>query len=329
MVPGTVVVTDDNSNTGYYPYTNDSHYKFSSVKIDSYDYAQVSSVAEVLTTDASFYYDNATTAMYFHVHLDEALLSKSVVIGRAIGFSYNIDGMIGDGFYLNDFYYEPRISAVPSMKWSIDPLFYGLHKYQPVNIGLYNNDGELDDWDSRNLFGQAARIYVDNVLKYSGFIEDYNQSWSDLSVKLQDLRKSLSQPVATRTLKEADYPYLSESYIDKIVPVAYGKNLGRDAQLLTGDYVGTYHTFIICDTTYNPVASLDAVYIDGTAATPVNVDLTLGTFQLTQAAVSGNTDAVTCDFTVAIDDSVAIIKDIMWRYDGKHPQQIAKTHIYI
>jgi len=311
MVPGNVVVTDDNSNTGYYPYTNDAHYKFSSAKVDSYDYAPMATLLECLATDASFFYDSATTRFYIHILDEEALLSKSVVLGRAIGFSFN------DVYYFNNFYYEPRLSSIPTMKWSIDPLFYGLHKYQPVNIGLINNDGKLDDWESRNLYGQAARIYVDEVLKYSGFIEDYNLSWSDLSVKLQDLRKSLSQPVATRTLKEADYPYLSEGYIDKIVPVAYGPCDGRKALLLTGDYVGTYHTFLICDTSYNAVESLDAVYIDGVAATPVNVDLALGTFQLTQAATSGNTDAVTCDFTIAIDDSVAIIKDLMWRYDGK------------
>jgi hypothetical protein len=313
MVPGAVVVTDNHAQTGYYAYANAAAYNYTSVKVDSYDYSPTTSLADCLATHSSFFYDTATTKLYIHIKDDDALLSKEVIVGKAFGFAYN-----STNNYVNDFYYAPIINSVPTLKNAVDPTFYGLQKYNPIKVGLINTDGNLDDWESRNLFGQAARIYVDGTLRYSGFIENYTQAWDSLDVTIQDLRKGLSQPVATRKLDATTYPHMDTSLFDEVIPVAYGKVTGIKSNCVDINASSpTYNTFIICDTTYNAVTSLDAVYVDKVLKTAYNVNLTAGTFQLLHSDVVDNADNVVINFTMPITDSVSIIKDLMFRYDGK------------
>jgi len=190
----------------------------------------------------------------------------------------------------------------------------------------YNGDGYFDDWRDRNLFAQACRLlvgqygdsYADLEQKFTGNIEDDSRSWDSISIKLEDIRKGLTKPVADNLLTQDDYPYLNDDNVDVPKPIAYGEIFNAECICLNQEESTTNYTFLICDTEFNAVDSLDKVYVEGEEKTPTSTDLANGTFVLTSTQLGGDSSAeVTADFEIAINNGVSIIKDLIENYDGK------------
>jgi hypothetical protein len=339
VTPGAVVVTDDNNNVGYYDWTNSIRHYVKSLKIidglSSSDYAAVDSVAEVRSFAAAspqygcFYFDWETSAIYIHFAGYEPPLAKRVYLGCAVGFSWG-----KNGYDFHDVYYEPRLTKLFTLKKSIDPLFWGVLKFQSVNIELLNADGDLDDWRERGLYAQPARIlmgyegdtYADYDCLFSGFIENDNRNFEKLTVTLQDPRKNLTQPICQSKFLVAEYPYINTDDTGNFKPVAYGPIKNAHAQCLDENAAGTNYTFFIADTTYNNITSLDEVrWSDEDGAhvlDPVvgSVDLDAGTFQLESAVCIDHLGDILINFTVNIGagyNGVDILVDLMQNYDGK------------
>lgn len=318
-----VVVTDDNGNTGYYGYNNIVFYNVQSVNVDGFQLIKVSSIAELLTQDGAFYYDYATTKIYIAFTDYEPPLDKQIYISAAVGFAYNTD----TDMYFNGSYYDPRISSILGIKKSKDPLFYGLLKFDSGTVKLINEDGNLDDWRSRNLYRQATRIlvgeagftYAQYQKVFTGIIGNDSRSWSDLSVKVEDIRAGLSTPVPYNKFTKAAYPYIDDNTVDKMIPIAYGSIRNAPCFCLNETESGSpaTYTFKFCDTEFNDATSLTAAYVAGAAVSlsGSTISLTAGTFTLTSAQVNDQFSEVTADFTGAnITNGVSIIKDLMANY---------------
>lgn len=319
ITPGDITVTDDNSNTGYYSYNNAIIYNVQSVNVDGFQLLRVDSIADLLTQSGSFYYDGTTTKIYIAFTDYEPPLAKQIYISAVVGFAYNTD----TDMYFEGAYYDPRVSSIFGIKKSKDPLFYGLLKFDSGTVKLINDDGELDDWRDRNLYRQATRLLVgeagftyDEYEKvFTGIIGNDSRTWSDISIKVEDVRAGLSAPVPYNTLTQTDYPYLDDSLVDKYIPIAYGSIRNAEAFCLNSEETASYYTFIFCDTEFNNATSLDAVYVDGEAVAVYSTDLSSGTFVLTSAVVNDQFTSVTCDFHGAsIENGVDIIKDLMLNY---------------
>lgn len=322
ITPGDVVVTDDNGNTGYYDWKSAAV-----VNVKSFQYAdifltQTTSLNDLRITVNSFYYDGATSYLYIRLADFEPVLTDKMIIGVAVGYSLksNVDNVY------NTLYYEPIVSSIFQLKKSIDPLFYGLLRYQSGDIKLINNDGEFDDWRSRNLFKMAARIlvgdygdsYEDFDQKYTGYIENDKRSFTGFSLTIQDTRKGLTQGVATNLLNDTDYPFLNDSNNDVSKPVAYGAITNAPSYCLNEEESGSPdRVFIFADTENNPVGSIEEVRVDGVVKTPTATDLTAGTFTLSNTDTGGNFDEVKIDFTVDTTNGIDILKDLMLNYDNK------------
>lgn len=334
LAPGVVNVTDDNGHTDHYEYNNASKYNILSLKVDDLDFSKVTSLADCRSTEASFYYDTSTTKIYIHFVNSEPPLGKDVYFGAAVGFSYRLN----QKYYFNDIYYAPLISKIFSLKKSIDPLFWGNLSYQSGKVDFIGTGRYFDNWRSLNLFNQAARILIGNdgdtyenfKTIFAGFIENDNRTWETFSVNVQDPRKGLTQPVARNTLKRADWPYIADSNIDKSKPVAYGPIRNQEAICLNESeeeiiaIAPASYTFLICDTEFHNVLSLDAVRVAGVDISPVpDPSLSAGTFALTAAQcqdADGNLQLteVRIDYhATSIQNGVSIIKDLMLNYDGK------------
>jgi hypothetical protein len=318
-----VVVTDDNSNTGYYGYNNLVFYNVQSVNADGFQLIPVTSIAELYSQDGAFYYDYATTKIYIAFTDYEPPLNKQIYISAVVGFAYNTD----TNMYFNGAYYDPRVSSIFGIKKSKDPLFYGLLKFESGTVRLINEDGELDDWRSRNLYRQATRLLVgeagNTYSQYSkvftGIIGNDSRTWDSLSVKVEDVRAGLSTPVPYNKFTTTDYPDLSDGNVDKMIPIAYGAIRNAPAFCLNKNESGSpaTYTFKFCDTEFNNATELTAAYVDKTAVSLSGsiIDLTAGTFTLTAAQVNDQFGDVTCDFTGAnITNGVDIIKDLMLNY---------------
>lgn len=321
ITPGNVTVVDDNGNTGFYDYTNSTVYTIQSLRVNETAYSKTTSLADCRLTNESFFYDQITTELYIHFDQFEPPLDKQILVGTATGFIYKEN----DQYYFNDFYYDPRVQKVFTIKKNKDPLFFGVLKFQKGKVTLLNQDGELDDWRDRELFGQAARIYIGEKgttygnleTIFTGFIENDSRTWDDLSVTIQDVRKNLSQPIAENRFNKTEFPFLDDSNVDEPKPVAYGEIFNAPCVCTNETESTTEYTFFMCDTTYNAVDSLDTVYIAGVSVTPNSSDLINGRFTLTSAQVGDNKSEVTADFTVNIKDGVEITKDLIANYDNK------------
>lgn len=323
LTPGDITVTDDNGNTGYYSYNNLVFYNVQSVNVDGFQLIPVGSISALYTQSGAFYYDYATTKIYIAFTDYEPPLNKQIYISATVGFAYNTD----TNMYFNGAYYDPRISSIFSIKKSKDPLFYGLLKFESGTVKLINEDGELDDWRTRNLYRQAARILVgesgNTYSQYSkvftGIIGNDSRTWDSLSVKVEDVRAGLSTPVPYNKFNTTDYPDLADGNVDKMIPIAYGAIRNAPAFCVNEDEAGSpaTYTFKFCDTEFNNATELTAAYVAKVAVSlsGSTIDLTAGTFTLTAAQVNDQFGDVTCDFTGAnITNGVDIIKDLMLNY---------------
>jgi len=214
--------TDAYGVTGYYEYQQPARYLVRSVKHGELDLVETASYTAMMGIDNSFYYDKTTTFLYLHLILWDAP-SENLIVGVATGFSMNADNP-----YYNDTFYEPRLTKVPAIKKSIDPLFFGVLKYQGATVEFDNRDGFFDNWRSLNLYGQKGRVlvgyeddaYSDFQQIADGFLSDDATTFSSFSLKLQDVRKGLTQPIAVNKYTKAEYPYLSDDDVDKVKPSA-------------------------------------------------------------------------------------------------------------
>jgi len=320
-------VQDDHLIDGYYQYYQALiTYNIKSLKVAGANYSSVSSLADCRITDKSFYYDTTSTKLYIHFVDFGTPDGKDIFFGSAVGYSKMPNNE--DGCYFNDVYYESRLLSVSGLKKSIDPLFFGVLKYSSGSVKLINTDGKFKSWRSENLWGQACRTMVGNVgsdystflTTYEGFIKDDSRTFKDFTVKIEDKREALTQPIASNLLQIADYPYLSDGNIDKPKPVAYGTVKNAKAICLNEEESApTNRTFLICDTEFNNVSSLTTIYVDGVSTGITGTtDLTAGTFTMTTVSVADNEDNITIDFVAtSFDNGVEIIKYLMLNYDGK------------
>ena len=320
LTPGVITITDDYGVVGYYENNNEIIYNVKSLKINGEKYFPVTSFADLKTQEKSYYYDASTTDIYIRFdNYDPPEVFEFQFVGAAGGFSYGAT----ENYFLN-YYYEPRITGVFNIKKSKDPLFFGLLKFISGNVKMINEDGYFDNWkdeknfnkDCRLLIGQEGDAYADFYQYWSGFIENDSQDWSEFSVKVQDIRKSLSNPICQNRYNLTDYPYLNEDNVDEPVPVAYGAQINAPCICINETESGaSVYTFKCCDTEFNNLTSVSTVYVDGVSKTFSNVSTANGTFTITSSDLGGNFDNVTANFTGAnITNGVDIIKNLMLNY---------------
>lgn len=335
---GIITFTDDRSETGIYTDNNITVYDVRSMSADGNQYSRVYSYSELNSTNSSFMYDRTTTLLLVHFdNWNPPIAYQQIIYGITVGFSKGV--INGNKPYFNNIYYEPRIDKVFNINQSKDALFYGLLKYTTGTVKLFNEDGYFDDWRDRNLFSQASRIligestddYEEFTLVFKGLIEDDSRSWTDFSIKLQDPRKGLTQPIATNSLTTTTYPTLSPDSVNKPKPIKYGKQINSPCVCLNTTAVGGKHTFLLCDTEFNSAGSLTTVYLQEKSVSVDSYSLTNGTVTLLASAsvtingvtytVADNLDGVTADFNAtdsSLQNGVDIIKNLMYRYDDKN-----------
>ena len=320
--PGVIYVTGSDGQVGYYANQSVDDLKdVSSVKVGIVDYLKVSGMEELREQKEAFYYDRPTTKLYIHFTGTEQPLDKRVVIGVFFGFC---DQVSSTGCYYGNSYYEPRIKSIPSINKSKDRMFFGLMQYTGGSVTLDNSDGYFNNFGQLNAFRQKAVIrfgydgldYDDFRVVFTGYVEKYSYDFGKFTVNLQDLRKLLSRKIPTGYLKKADYPYLADDDVDKVKPIAYGVIRNARCICLNPEQGGASYTFLLADTTYNAITSIEAVYIDGGATTLYTADLTAGTITLASAYVSDNLSDVTADFTVSPSNSLQAARDIIANYAG-------------
>lgn len=276
-----------------------------SVQMDDELLTEVAGVALVISTEKSFYYSKADNELYIHLtDWDEPSIHRIL-----IGIVYGITNR--EGVY-DDHHYEGRLKGAPSISKERDPLFFGKIAFEGGSVRIDNADGYFDRWGEDNeVFGNPVRIYVGfpeltyaNYSRvFSGIIDSLHIGDS-MVVTVRDERKKFSKTIPDRFLNQTDYPDLNDSNVGAAVPVVFGTVKNAKAICLNEDEAPTptNYEFIIADTTYHRILSIDAVNVDGASVTPASTDVNAGTFEVAATDYTAG-DEVTVDLQgEAIDD---------------------------
>lgn len=311
--------TDAFGNVGFYDYQFTNVQNVLTAVVDGSPYTIADNLGDAMSVEAAIFFDNSEQLLYIHFINNERPLAKDIVIRLILGYANNYNETTGNIY--NDFYYKPLLKTIPKFKTAVDPLEFEVLKFNTAKVALGNTEREFDNWRDRNAFNTPAQMkYSDNPTEYSdfemlyrGYISNDDADWENFSVDLDDPRKALEQPIATRLITSTLFPDAPDGSIDKLRPVPHGKVFYRKCICI--DDGGTPSKFLFLDTLYNVPSSLDGVYIDGveqTAPDLDNIDLNSGTFELDTT----DTDNVYASFTMGITNGVEIIKDLMENYDG-------------
>lgn len=271
-----------------------------SFEVAGEQYTSVSGLANLRSTNKSFYYDAATTIIYVHFDgFDPPDVFTNKKIGVTAGFSTR-------AIYLDDNYYEERLKSAPQISFSKDPLFWGILRFSENTIDLLNGDGYFDDFVQLDIYGQPARVkfggpdlaYADFRTLFTGYVEKFSVNAERFSVSVADDRKKLSRKLPVNYWDATTYADIKSSNVGKPIPLAWGDIRNAPVVCTNEDESGTpaTYSFKICDTTNHPIDAITKVYVNGVEVTPDSTTLATATFVLLTADYDPG-DKVTVDFT--------------------------------
>jgi hypothetical protein len=293
---------------------------FISVKVDGENYSKVTTLANLRTTNKSFWWDGETIHIHFD-NFDPPWIFQTITLGAAVTLANKA------GIY-DELYYDGRLKSLTPLDAKVDPLFYGLIGYSGTAAVLSNEDGEFDNITVFDLYGQTVNIlfgeegtaYTDFELMFSGIIQDFTISYSELRLNIKDKRKKFKRSVPQSFFDSTTYPYISAKNENKPIPLAYGY-CDNIPVICTNEDEGSpaSYQFKICDTTFHGIKAIDAVRVKGIAKTPTASSLANATFELATADYSPGDD-VNADIQgyedtgTLIENALDVIVDLLENY---------------
>lgn len=293
---------------------------------DSISYSEVSTIANLRSTNQSWYFDYDLQILYVHFNnYSDPYDYNTLTFGITTGYSTT------GGFY-NNVYYAGRIKSLPNISISRDPLNFGVLSYKDLTISLDNTDGAFDDFNNLDIYGQTVRIklgfegntYSEFRTVYTGYFSQFQLIGNFVKIKTKDDRARLKRKVPVNSLDTTTYPNLSDDNIGQIIPLGYGAIKKAIAYCTNDDEVApANYNFKFIDTTYHSIQSINQVYVNNVAKAHINPSIANGTFDIAVANYTPG-DEVSIDFngyvdsgSVLINHPLDIIVDLLTNYLSK------------
>jgi len=168
-----------------------------SVQEDKKELTRQNSLTGVWEDDASFYWDSDNHDLYIHLGNGDEPQIHTITVGVVYGFSRQ-----GDDY--DDFLFEGRLTVVPGISKSRDPLFFGKISFDGGSAEILNADGKYDTLaESADIYGQKARIligYNDDVYNdfstiFEGMINKLSIGQESVRLQIYDKRKKLTKAI--------------------------------------------------------------------------------------------------------------------------------------
>ena len=274
-----------------------------SVKENGSALSSVASVALVISTNSSFFFDPSTRRIYIHLNGGSEPSLRNVNLGLTAGNS-------NQAVAFNGVYYEPRIKSLPALSKSKDPLSFGRISMGSNAIAIDNTDGQYDmiGENQSALFGSEVRIlqgfdsdpYASFVRLATRMVENARVSRDSVEFDCVDKRKGLTVSVPKSVFSSVTYPDIDLNDIGKPIPLVYGKVYNVPVVCTNRGALGpASFSFKLADTagSGHNIKSIDSVYVKGVSVTPSSSSLANATFELLRC--SGATTATTAGKLVA------------------------------
>ena len=299
----------------------DSDLNVLSYTVRKKQYLKVDTIAEVVATEGTFYYNTSNNLLLVHFE-DNAtpyhFSSTELEIGFTLGFYRSSGEVIGEW---NDQPYYSRLIATPIIQKEKDDFFYSKQVYPDGKITFDNSDYKFRKFtvgrNVRSRAGSFVRIllwtgdladgdpdYDDFVITYQGIVKTITEG-NIIEVSLRDIRTSLNKKTPTNILDTGDFTDIKDPDTEYLIPQIWGKCYGvpclsLDENINIGNGSGPWddYRFMLCDASLTGYSTNDddtvdvtiasdaikAVYVDGveiTAIPTVSLDSTNGIYYFT------------------------------------------------
>jgi len=305
------------------------HTIIGSVKADGTTYTEASTLANCVSLDSSWYFDQDDQILYFHgVNYTEPEI-HTIIVGIT-------KGMSNRGININTMYYEPRIVSDIEIEKSLDSLEWGIMSFDGASLTLSNNDGYFDNMFGNYIFGQRAVVkfggnadrndpmaYADYRTMFDGQVKSVSLGENTVELKLVENREKLSRMIPPNSYDQTTYSNLSSDNIGKPIQLAYGTCYKVKAMCIDEEG-STPYTFKVCDVANHSdgIRAISNAYVDGVSVPISTTSLPSATFQITGTHYTAG-QRVTADITglyasgaASIDSSADIIADLLEVFGG-------------
>ena len=215
---------------GYGPYysqwtsstINTSRIIVGSIIASGTSFDKKSNLADCISDEESFYWDNPTQTIYIKFAFDDIPEIKTISIGVVFGYSYKSD------LYIDDVLYEARIQNAPVLKKEVDKFEVGKIAFKSQSITLRNGDGGLDYLLDNPIPGSEGSVVLydtetsTELTIYTGFVSADSFSTEEVTITLDDKRKRENKKVPSGLFSVDDYADIESKYEGKIIPEGYG-----------------------------------------------------------------------------------------------------------
>lgn len=187
----------------------------SAIERPAFTYTKTNSLSACEVLPSSFYWDNANQILYIH-HTHSIFPTADIF---SIGQSYLVNDR--EMIYIDDISCDPVLKSVPNISQKADLVKYDKLAFVSGSVVFDNTQGYFDQIITSNIYGNDLTIYYadssetvtrDDMAPLANFyVEDYDFSKYDLTIKVQDKRKAQNARILS-----------SSTYIE-YVPLVYGK----------------------------------------------------------------------------------------------------------
>lgn len=263
-------------------------------------YTALLNSSDVLTTPKSFYWDNAAQLLWLHIEHASSPDTSVIQQGRSYGFC---DTQL---IYLDGIEFKPLLKSVPAIAQCQD--FLGYSKLALINgdAVLNNVGGELDYLIDIPIYGNDANTFYlqeragvsdysfEEVIRISSlYVDDFEMSQQEMILHLMDKRNAGGAKIPTETFTASAYPYLADTYVNQVIPLAFGTIRISKAIPTNTNTTGT--TTFRQALTLTSLGTVQVKIADvWTTKTPTATDLANGSFTLSSADSRSGTTVFEC-----------------------------------
>lgn len=291
------------------------------------NYNQMDSYNDMSAQIQSFYFASGTQTLSIHTGFEAHPLMDRFDEGHSTGFCEK------RLVYIDQIEYKPLLKSYPNIEQSQDIANYEKLSFSNGKIVLDNLSGDLDYILEEPIFGNDINIYylndTDPRADYSAsdlvpiagyYVEDYEIGQRECMISAQDKRKGGNIKVPTDVFTTTDYPNIADTYVGKVIPLAYGaikasKAIPTNGKLTSGDV--TFRQALMLTALGTVQVKINDVW---TTKTPTATDLTTGSFTLASGDARNGTSLYECRVVdsvgIPVTHSSDIIKDLNERYLG-------------
>jgi hypothetical protein len=304
-------------------------YAIGSLTVAGVTYTSAASLADMRSTDSSFFYDTTTTILYVHFASRKKPFEFATI---RLGISSNFTNHAG---VYNSAFYSPKVISVANDNKKKDPLFFGVQNFVSQSIVLDNTDGAFDSFAQQDVFGQEVRMliggspvggsviaYADFLRVFTGYVDDFDIDTQIIKISAQDNRKALKRSIPLAVFDSTTYPDINEDNLNRSIPLVYGVVKSMPVVCTNEDETPTpaNYNFKVADVTEHSggIVAITTVYVEGVATATASKDLTNAEFTISNANYTAG-EEVTADVSgfTGGPNALLTIQDLLEQYASK------------